>query len=222
MSTNKTTNLDMHSWVSTDLVKLNEFNDNFSTIDTEVGSLKDKVGDATVDQQITSKVGDLTELQTTDKSSVAAAINEIAKTSQSYTWTAAESQTVFTLPNSQTYTTGVNAIDVYVGGIPQASGTNYTETSSTSFTLAEGVAAGTPVYAKWQSGTVANVTAPITAMSGFNTTIGDVSTLGATVVEKLTDHSNEIGILLDLVSDIDCGLFTDAPSTMTDIDGGTF
>jgi hypothetical protein len=77
MSTNKTPRLNMNSWVSTDYVNRNEFNDNFTTIDTEVGALKDKVGTSTVAQQITDKVGDITTLATTDKSSIVAAVNEL-------------------------------------------------------------------------------------------------------------------------------------------------
>lgn len=40
MSTNKTTNLNLHSWVGTDYPKRTEFNDNFGTIDNEIGILK--------------------------------------------------------------------------------------------------------------------------------------------------------------------------------------
>lgn len=77
MSTNKTTKLNLNSWASTDYVKMSEFNDNFTTIDTEVGALKDKVGTSTVAQQITDKVGDTTTLQTTSKVPVGA-INELS------------------------------------------------------------------------------------------------------------------------------------------------
>lgn len=58
-------------------------------------------------------------------------------------FTATENQTVFTLNN--TYETGKNRIKVYVGGMPQYPPTNYTETTSNSITLTEGVLAGTEV-----------------------------------------------------------------------------
>lgn len=38
MSTNKTTNLTLHSWVESDMFKMEEVNENFNTIDTEVAS----------------------------------------------------------------------------------------------------------------------------------------------------------------------------------------
>jgi hypothetical protein len=43
MSTNKTTNLLLHSWTGTDYVKRTEFNDNFTKIDTEIQANKDSV-----------------------------------------------------------------------------------------------------------------------------------------------------------------------------------
>ncbi|HLO11492.1 MAG TPA: hypothetical protein VK190_04485 [Pseudoneobacillus sp.] len=46
MSTNKTTNFLMHSWVGTDYVKRTEFNDNFNTIDTELKNAKDSAATA--------------------------------------------------------------------------------------------------------------------------------------------------------------------------------
>jgi hypothetical protein len=59
------------------------------------------------------------------------------------TFTATEGQTLFTL--SDTYQTGLNRIKVNIEGVPQYSPTNFAETSSTSFTLTEGVSAGTKV-----------------------------------------------------------------------------
>ena len=37
MSTNKTTNLNLHSWVGSDPFRMNEFNENFAAIDAAVG-----------------------------------------------------------------------------------------------------------------------------------------------------------------------------------------
>jgi hypothetical protein len=69
-------------------------------------------------------------------------------TKNKQTFTATEGQTVFTLSNGS-YTVNENRLWVYVGGVIQASGLGYAESSSTSFTLSEGVPAGTIVYAEW-------------------------------------------------------------------------
>lgn len=58
--------------------------------------------------------------------------------------TASSSQTVFTVP---TYVPGANQLRVYINGVRQFD-SEYTETSSTSFTLSTGVAAGTEVLAE--------------------------------------------------------------------------
>lgn len=58
---------------------------------------------------------------------------------QSFTGTAG--QTVFNLTN-YTYTPGTNSLEVYINGSLQRSGRDYSETSSTSFTLFDGVIAG--------------------------------------------------------------------------------
>ena len=63
---------------------------------------------------------------------------------------ATANQKVFTLTNS--YIPNQNMIDVSVGGVPQYSPTNFTETSSTSFTvLGTGVPVGTEVVASYFS-----------------------------------------------------------------------
>lgn len=59
------------------------------------------------------------------------------------TFIATEGQKVFTL--NSTYQTNKNRINVVVGGIPQYSPTNFTETSSNTIELSEGVPSGTPV-----------------------------------------------------------------------------
>ena len=55
-------------------------------------------------------------------------------------FTATGGQTVFTLSN--TYTMGVNALDVYVNGAEQVLGISFAETSGNSFTMTYGLTAG--------------------------------------------------------------------------------
>ena len=43
MSTNKTPNLNLHSWVAEDPVKMSEFNENFAAIDTDSGATWDAI-----------------------------------------------------------------------------------------------------------------------------------------------------------------------------------
>jgi len=64
----------------------------------------------------------------------------------SQVFTATEGQTVFTLTEFP-YLVNVNQLMVYVAGIKQIIGINYTETSTNSFTLTSGVVAGTKVEA---------------------------------------------------------------------------
>jgi hypothetical protein len=63
-------------------------------------------------------------------------------------FTASQGQTVFTLTNG-TYEPGVSLVKVYVNGLLQVSGTNFTETSSSSITLSEGVDVGSDVLVEW-------------------------------------------------------------------------
>lgn len=72
----------------------------------------------------------------------------LGKTPKIQTWIATDNQTVFTLTNGS-YIPNKNLIEVVVGSVPQISGENFTETSSTSFTLNEGIPSGVEVYAKW-------------------------------------------------------------------------
>jgi hypothetical protein len=69
----------------------------------------------------------------------------------SQSWTATEGQTVFTITNGS-YVINSNNIEVSVGGVPQQTGVGFTETNSTSFTLAEGVVAGTVIISRWVEG----------------------------------------------------------------------
>lgn len=49
MSTNKTPNLNLHSWVGTDYVKRDEFNDNFNILDTKFEMYIEEVDATTKD-----------------------------------------------------------------------------------------------------------------------------------------------------------------------------
>lgn len=64
-------------------------------------------------------------------------------------FTATANQTVFTLTKS--YTPNENMIDVSIGGVPQYSPNNFTETSSTTFTTVSGVPVGIEVVAVYFS-----------------------------------------------------------------------
>lgn len=61
------------------------------------------------------------------------------------TFVATAGQTVFNLSNS--YVIGNNQLQVYINGVYQTIGVNYTETSTTSFTLTSGVESGDRVTA---------------------------------------------------------------------------
>jgi hypothetical protein len=63
-------------------------------------------------------------------------------------FTATASQTLFTIPNNSfSYAIGTSSLMVFVSGVAQRPGTDFFETSSTSFTLATPVAEGTIVLA---------------------------------------------------------------------------
>ncbi|MCM3730081.1 hypothetical protein M3196_00155 [Fictibacillus nanhaiensis] len=68
MSSQKTTNLNLHKWIGTDNVKRIEFNENWDTIDAQIKGNSDKTGV-------------LTNLETTDKSNLVNATNEIKQES---------------------------------------------------------------------------------------------------------------------------------------------
>ena len=88
---------------------------------------------------------------------------------QRQTFTATSSQTLFAL-SSATYTPGAGQLRVYLDGVrqfPEA----YTETSSSSFTLSTGVAAGTKVLAEIDG----FVSYPIAASDISNSAAGDIS-----------------------------------------------
>jgi hypothetical protein len=98
-----------------------------------------------------SGIGNPTNLLTINKNLVAA-INEIfgvtigilpPPTVREFTATA--NQTVFTIPQ---YDVGLNELEVEVDGVPQHMNRGYTETNSTTITLAEGLPAGAHVLVR--------------------------------------------------------------------------
>ncbi|MGM7720480.1 hypothetical protein [Metabacillus sp. Hm71] len=91
-------------------------------------------------------------------------------------FTATTNQTVFTLQN--TYDQYQGRLDVSVDGIMQDSGTNYTETSNNSFTLSEGVPAGTKVKVRY--------------FSVKNPVATDVETTLSTHTTMLSDHDSNL------------------------------
>ena len=74
---------------------------------------------------------------------------------------ATEGQTVFTLTEGS-YTTGNDRLSIYVETVRQSLDTGaFSETSSTSFTLSEGVSAGIVVEAEWYEGVIVTPSDPI-------------------------------------------------------------
>lgn len=70
-------------------------------------------------------------------------------TRRSQVYTATANQTVFNL--AKAYLVGQGRLDVYISGVKQRSGIDFAETSPTSFTLSEGLEAGTIVEAVYFS-----------------------------------------------------------------------
>ena len=87
------------------------------------------------------------------------------------TFIATASQTLFTLSNP--YDQFQNRIDVEVGGVPQFSPDNFTESSATTFTLSEGVVVGTKVIATYFSEAVPLREDLDAVISSHTTTIND-------------------------------------------------
>lgn len=72
-------------------------------------------------------------------------------------WTATANQTVFDLSDVGTYPVGVHAIEFIIGGVPQSESA-YIQSSPTTITTVEGVAAGVKVRAKWRMGLMPTTT----------------------------------------------------------------
>jgi hypothetical protein len=144
-------------------------------------------------------IGDLINLQTTDKSNIVAAINEVQASAgktkvNSYVWTATANQTLFTIPTGN-YVPNKGNIEIHVGGKTLISGIDYTETSPTSFTLLTitDLEAGDIVYAKWFE--QVNLVAGSTVVEDVLTSSSSANALSANQGKVL---NNKIGILSNL------------------------
>jgi len=113
----------------------------------------------------------------------------------SQVFTATANQTVFTLTEFP-YLIGVNQLMVYVAGIKQIIGVNYTETSTNSFTLTSGVVAGTKVEA-FRS--VPGGAGSLTTQEVENARVSSLGIGYANLKARLDDHdSNKVGVLANL------------------------
>jgi len=113
----------------------------------------------------------------------------------SQVFTATENQTVFTLTEFP-YLIGVNQLMVYITGIKQIIGVNYTETSTNSFTLSSGVVAGTKVEA-FRS--VPGGAGSLTTQEVENARVSSLGIGYANLKARLDDHdSNKVGVLANL------------------------
>jgi hypothetical protein len=131
---------------------------------------------------LNNKIGILSNLNTTAKTDVVSAINEVNSRVQTkvnqQSWTAATGQTIFNLVGGN-YVTGKGNIQVFIGGIALVSGVDYTETSSTSFTLTNTDLDGEIVFAKWFENVTVVATQPskVNAQSWIATSNQTVFTL---------------------------------------------
>jgi hypothetical protein len=99
-------------------------------------------------------------------------------------WVATEGQTVFDLSDVGSYQVGNKMLEVWVSGVKQTVGVNYTETSPTSFTLSEGVPAGTLVEARWFNGLL-----PVTSKGHAGThQKGGLDELNVTTLAGYQEH----------------------------------
>jgi len=113
----------------------------------------------------------------------------------SQVFTSTENQTVFTLTEFP-YLIGVNQLLVYVTGIKQIIGVNYTETSTNSFTLTSGVVVGTKVEA-FRS--VPGGAGSLTTQEVENARVSSLGVGYENLKARLDDHdSNKVGVLANL------------------------
>jgi len=113
----------------------------------------------------------------------------------SQVFTATANQTLFTLTEFP-YLIGVNQLMVYITGIKQIIGVNYTETSTNSFTLTSGVVAGTKVEA-FRS--VPGGAGSLTTQEVENARVSSLGVGYANLKARLDDHdSNKVGVLDNL------------------------
>jgi len=113
----------------------------------------------------------------------------------SQVFTATANQTLFTLTEFP-YLVGVNQLMVYVAGIKQIIGINYTETSTNSFTLTSGVIAGIKVEA-FRS--VPGGAGSLTTQEVENARVSSLGIGYPNLKARLDDHdSNKVGVLSGL------------------------
>jgi len=113
----------------------------------------------------------------------------------SQVFTATANQTLFTLTDFP-YLLGVNQLMVFVNGIKQSIGSNYTETSTNSFTLGSGVAVGIKVEA-FRS--VPGGAGSITTQEVENARVSSLGVGYENLKARLDDHdSNKVGVLANL------------------------
>ena len=120
-------------------------------------------------------------------------VGSVSLKTQSFT--ATEGQTVFTLPFE--YEPLANKTKVNVGGVPQTTPENYTETNSTTITLNEGVAAGTKVVVEVFSTEFDDRIAEFDLiMAEMNTAIANASTAttNANAATQTANEANQIAV----------------------------
>jgi hypothetical protein len=95
-------------------------------------------------------------------------------------WVATSGQKTFTLSNGS-YAIGGGNIQVWVGGVPQARGISFTESSETTITFFEVIPTGTDVYAIWNEGTtsIINRTAVSTNITSTPQFVGQIAVVGS-------------------------------------------
>lgn len=104
-----------------------------------------------------------------------------------------ENQKVFNL--NHTYDQFQNRLRVIVGGVPQYSPDNFTETSATSFTLSEGVPAGIRVIAEYFSEAV-----PVATDLGE--TVQNHTNMLSTQESRISSHDDEIDGITQQLAEI--------------------
>ena len=131
-------------------------------------------------------------------------------TTSRVTYTATSNQTLFT--GVGTYTIGGNQLRVYINGVRQHP-SSYTETSTTSFTLAAGVSAGTAVLAEVDGYTNYGVTANAVT----STAAGNISSTNVQAALEELDTEKAAKISPTFTTSIDGGATFSAFSSSTNL-----
>ncbi|AIW03482.1 tail spike protein [Bacillus phage Moonbeam] len=223
--------------------QVNDYSDNIQGLTNAVSSTNDRVAanideinelktkTDTTNQTVNSLSGSLSSVKKEiDDAKGAGTLKEkldgLGKSRRRQLLTATvEGQKVFTITNGA-YVVGSETLDVVVGTVPQPP-TSYTETSSTSITLSEGVPLGTKVLLYWLEGKVPvqfghNTThyedgqdpIDITKLKNYNSTVGNVIARSEGVL-----NVKELGSIGDGVAK-EAGFFQKALNTIRDLGGG--